>query len=84
MRLVLWVLFLFAAAVGIVYVAQFNSGSVLFNVPPYKVELTINNFFILLIVAFFIFYILLKILARVLGLVFTFDAKELMTELWLA
>lgn len=76
MRLVLWVLFLFAAAVGIVYVAQFNSGSVLFNVPPYKVELTINNFFILLIVAFFIFYILLKILARVLGFSFYFRRKK--------
>lgn len=77
MRLVLWVLFLFAAAVGIVYVAQFNSGSVLFNVPPYKVELTINNFFILLIVAFFIFYVLLKILARILGFSFYFRRKRI-------
>lgn len=77
MRLVLWVLFLFAAAVGIVYIAQFNSGSVLFNVPPYRVELTVNNFVILLIVAFFIFYILLKILARVLGFSFYFRRKRI-------
>lgn len=68
MKLVLWVLALFAAAVAIVIAAQYDNGSVLMIVPPYRIELTINIFIISLIVAFFIFYLLVRLIARVLGL----------------
>ncbi|AKH37951.1 MULTISPECIES: heme biosynthesis protein HemY [Nitrosomonas] len=68
MKLVLWVLALFAAAVAVVIAAQYNNGSVLIIVPPYKIELTINIFIISLIAAFFIFYLLVRLIARILGL----------------
>lgn len=68
MKLVLWVLALFAAAVGVVIAAQYDNGSVLLVVPPYKIELTINIFVILLIAVFFIFYLLLRLTAKILGL----------------
>lgn len=68
MKLVLWVLTLVAAAVAVVIAAQYDNGSVLMIVPPYKVELTINIFIIVLIVTFFIFYLALRLIANVLGL----------------
>lgn len=68
MKLVLWVLTLFAAAVAVVIAAQYNYGSVLLVAPPYKVELTINIFLILLIVAFLIFYVVLRFVIKALTL----------------
>ena len=68
MKLVLWVLALFAAAVAVVIAAQYDNGSVLLVVPPYKIEITINIFIILLIAVFFIFYLLLRLVAKLLGL----------------
>ena len=68
MKLVLWVLTLFAAAAAVVIAAQYDHGSVLFVVPPYKIELTINIFIIVLIAAFFLFYLLLRLLANLFGL----------------
>lgn len=68
MKLVLWVLTLFAAAVAVVIAAQYEHGSVLLVVPPYRAELTINIFIIILIAVFFIFYLLLRFIARVVGL----------------
>ena len=68
MKLVLWVLTLFAAAVAVVIAAQYDNGSVLFVVPPYRIELTINIFAVLLIAAFFIFYLLLRFIIKVSGL----------------
>lgn len=68
MKLVLWVLTLFAAAAAVVIAAQYDHGSVLFVVPPYKIELTINIFIIVLIAAFFVFYLLLRLLVNLFGL----------------
>lgn len=68
MKLVLWVLTLFAAAAAVVIAAQYDHGSVLFVVPPYKIELTINIFIIVLIAAFFLFYLLLRLLTNLFGL----------------
>lgn len=62
MKLVLWVLILFAAAAVIVLTAYYNTGSVLFTVPPYTVELAFNTFIIILLFIFVIFYVLLRIL----------------------
>ncbi|MCO6427834.1 heme biosynthesis HemY N-terminal domain-containing protein [Nitrosomonas communis] len=68
MKLVLWVLTLFAAAVAVVIAAQYDNGSVLLVMPPYRVELKINIFITLLIAAFFIFYLLIRFITTVLGL----------------
>jgi HemY protein len=67
MKLVLWVLALFAAAAAVVYTAYYNIGSALFTAPPYTIELALNTFIILLLVAFVLFYMLLRILSGLFG-----------------
>ncbi|MDL1866402.1 heme biosynthesis protein HemY [Betaproteobacteria bacterium PRO4] len=68
MRLVLWMLALFAAAAAIVLTAYYNTGSVLFTVPPYKVELAFNTFILVLLSIFILFYIVLRTLAGLSGM----------------
>jgi len=68
MKLVLWVLALLAAAAVIVLTAYYNTGSVLFTVPPYKVELAFNTFVLILLFAFILFYALLRALSGLSGL----------------
>ena len=68
MKLVLWVLALIAAAAAIVLTAYYNTGSVLFTVPPYKVELAFNTFVLTLLFAFILFYALLRALSGLSGL----------------
>lgn len=53
MRLFLWVLVLFASAVGLAVSAHFNPGNVVFFYPPYRIDLSLN-FFLLLLALFFI------------------------------
>jgi HemY protein len=68
MKLVLWVLALFAAAIAIVLAAYYNTGTVLFTVPPYKIELAFNTFVIMLLSVFTVFYMLLRILSGLSGI----------------
>ena len=68
MKLVLWVLALFAAAAAIVLTAYYNTGSVLFTVPPYKIEFAFNTFLLILLFAFILFYALLRGLSGLSGL----------------
>jgi len=53
MRLFLWVLVLFASAVGLAVSAHFNPGNVVFFYPPYRIDLSLN-FFLLLLALFFV------------------------------
>jgi HemY protein len=53
MRFFLWLLTLFAFAIGLAVLARFNPGNVVLFYPPYRVDLSLN-FFIVLMVAFFI------------------------------
>ncbi len=68
MKLVLWVLILFASATAIVLAAYYNTGSVLFTVPPYKIELALNTFIIMVLSVFSVFYMLLRILSGLSGI----------------
>jgi len=68
MKLVLWVLLLFASATAIVLAAYYNTGSVLFTVPPYKVELAFNTFIIMVLSVFSVFYMLLRLLSGLSGI----------------
>ena len=56
MRLMLWALVLFAISAAVVLAAYYNSGTVLFTVPPYTVELAFNIFIIGSLLAFIVFY----------------------------
>ena len=52
MRFFLWILTLFAAAIGLAVLARFNPGNVVFFYPPYRVDVSLN-FFIIVTVALF-------------------------------
>src|SRR5688500_4265530 len=53
MRPFLWLLAIFASAIGLAVSARFNAGNVVFFYPPYRVDLSLN-FFILLTSLFFL------------------------------
>lgn len=54
MKAMLWILAIFAVAVGLTLAAKPNTGYLLFVYPPYRVELSLN-FFVVLILGFFFF-----------------------------
>lgn len=60
MRFFLWILILFATAIGLAVAAHFNVGNVVFFYPPYRVDLSLNFFILLTILLFFVVYAVLK------------------------
>ena len=63
MKGLLWVLVLFASAVGVSLAAHFNDGYVLLVVPPYRVELSLNLTILLSLGGFLVFYGVLRAVA---------------------
>ncbi|MEC5218367.1 HemY protein [Actimicrobium sp. GrIS 1.19] len=63
MRLVLRILLLFATAVGLAVASRFNPGNVVFFYPPYRIDLSLNFFLLLLAVLFWLCFLLLNTLA---------------------
>lgn len=68
MRGLLWLLALFAAAVGIALAARFNDGYLLLVLPPYRAEISLNLAIVLVCGAFLVLYALLRAVAVTLGL----------------
>jgi HemY protein len=68
MRLLLWVVGLFALAVGITVAARYNAGYVLLVLPAHRIELSINLAAILLLLACLLFYVLFRTLVLALGM----------------
>lgn len=64
MRALLAFLVLAAAAVTVALIARINAGYALFVAPPYRVELSLNTFFLLAIAAFVALYAVLRIVVR--------------------
>lgn len=62
MRFFIWLLILFASAIGLAVLARFNPGNVVLFYPPYRVDLSLNFFVVLLATAF---VLLLMIVAAV-------------------
>ncbi len=67
MKLILWLLALFAAAVAVTLAAKHTTGHVLLSVPPHQLELTLDHFIIGAIAAFFVFYFLVRFILSILG-----------------
>jgi HemY protein len=63
-RALLAFLVLAAAAVTVALIARINAGYALFVSPPYRVELSLNTFFLLTIASFVALYALVRIVAR--------------------
>ena len=68
MRGLLWVLGLFALAVGISLAVHVNEGYVLLVVPPYRGEISLNLAIMLLILGFLLFHALVRAAALTLSL----------------
>lgn len=68
MRVALWVLGLFAVAVGLTLAAKYNAGYVLFVVPPYRAEISINLLVLLLLAGFLVAYAFVRLMAHTLQL----------------
>jgi HemY protein len=66
-RSLFWILALFALAVGISLVTRYNEGYVLFFYPPYRVELNLSLFVLLLVVAFVALLGLAKLAVSLIG-----------------
>ena len=64
MRALIAFLVLAAIAVTVALIARINTGYALFVAPPYRVELSLNTFFVLAFVAFVAVYVLLRLSSR--------------------
>lgn len=68
MKTLIWVIGLFALAVGVTLFAQVNTGYALLFMPPWRIELSLNVFIIVLIAFVTALYFALRILAELAGL----------------
>jgi HemY protein len=62
MRIFLWLLTLFASAIGLAVLARYNLGNVVFFYPPYRVDLSLNLFILLTVLSFWFLYVLMQAL----------------------
>lgn len=67
MKRLLWVLILFALAVGFALLMRFNEGFVLVVSPPYRVELSLNLTIILIVAGFAALYATLRAVTQMLA-----------------
>lgn len=68
MRLLIWIVAIFAVAVGIAVLANANEGYVLIVSPPWRAQVSTNLAILTLMVAFFVFYALIRLLRNALRL----------------
>ncbi|MBV8260105.1 MAG: heme biosynthesis protein HemY [Paraburkholderia sp.] len=64
-RGLLWLALLFAIAVALATVGRFDAGQVLFVYPPYRVDVSLNLFVVGIVVAFVLFYAILRFVRNV-------------------
>jgi len=64
MRLFLRLFILFAAAIGLAVMARFNPGNVVFFYPPYRIDLSLNLFLLVVVGLFLVLHVLLNAIRR--------------------
>lgn len=67
MKLILWLLALFAAAVAVTLTAKNITGHASLTMPPYQLELPLNEFIVGVLAAFFVFYVLVRFILGIFG-----------------
>ncbi len=60
MRFFLWILTLFATAIGLAVLARFNPGNVVFFYPPYRVDVSLNFFIIVTVALFALLFVIVS------------------------
>jgi HemY protein len=68
MKLLLWLIALFSVAVGMTLFAQLNTGYALIFLPPWRVEVSLNVFIVLLLLGIIALYLLLQMFVEIAGL----------------
>lgn len=68
MRTLLWLLALFALAVGVSLAFGYNEGYVLIVLPPWRADLSLNFFIVLAVGGFLLGHVLLRMVSHMLGL----------------
>jgi len=68
MRVLFWVLAIFALAAGLVVAARYNTGYALLVFPPYRIELSLNLLALLVVGSALLAYVLIRVIAVTLGL----------------
>lgn len=68
MRVLFWVVAIFAAAAGLVVAARYNTGYALLVLPPYRVELSLNLLAVLVAGSAIVAYMAIRLIAGTLGL----------------
>ena len=80
MRFLFWLIALFALAAALALGAHLNDGYVLLVLPPWRVELSLNFFAVLLVLAFVVVYLVVRSVFSFLGLparVAEYQARQL-------
>ena len=67
MKAAFWLLALFVVAVAATLAAKYNNGYVLVVAQPYRIELSLNLLMVLLLAAFFVAYLLMRLAVITLG-----------------
>ncbi len=60
MRFYLWLLTLFASAIGLAVLARYNPGNVVLFYPPYRIDLSLNFFIVVLVSAFALLFVIIS------------------------
>ena len=68
MRWLLWIIVLFAVAVGLTIAARVNEGFVLVVAPPYRIELSLNLAFLIALATVIAGYIVVRVIAVTVGM----------------
>lgn len=68
MRILFWIIALFALAVGLTLFAQLNTGYVLVFLPPWRIEVSLNVFAMLILATISVLYLILRVIAELGGL----------------
>ena len=68
MKNVFWMVDIFLAAVALAFVARANTGSVIFLLAEQRIEISVNFFIVLLLLAFVVLFVIFRILAMIFGI----------------
>ncbi len=60
MRFFIWLLTLFASAIGLAVLARYNPGNVVLFYPPYRVDFSLNFFIVVMVGSFALLYVIIN------------------------
>ncbi len=67
-RFILWLVGLFAAAIGLAVLARFNPGNVVLFYPPYRIDVSLNFFVVMLVLGFVLLLLIVNTIRATMAL----------------